>query len=81
MSGLAIQRASVNRRSVLRGSLFDWFADPQQLRDTVAAVVRNDYATSRLEAQLKRPASVHGEALPVHVIINQMDRSPDVMPK
>jgi two-component system nitrogen regulation sensor histidine kinase GlnL len=69
----------LSRRSVLRGSLFDWFADPQHLRDTVAAVIRNDYATSRLEAQLKRPASVHGEALPVHVIINQMDRSNDVV--
>ncbi|HMC16419.1 MAG TPA: nitrogen regulation protein NR(II) [Albitalea sp.] len=69
----------LSRRSVLRGSLFDWFADPQQLRDTVAAVIRNDYSTSRLEAQLKRPASVHGEALPVHVIINQMDRCDDVI--
>jgi two-component system nitrogen regulation sensor histidine kinase GlnL len=59
----------LSRRSVLRGSLFDWFVDPQALRDTVAAVFRNDYATSRLEAVLKRPAS-----LPVHVIVNQMDR-------
>jgi two-component system nitrogen regulation sensor histidine kinase GlnL len=64
----------LSRRSVLRGSLFDWFVDPQPLRDTVAAVVRNDYATSRLEAQLKRPAPVHGDDLPVHVIVNQMDR-------
>src|SRR5436190_11297514 len=66
----------LSRRSVLRGSLFDWFVDPQALRDTVAAVVRNDYATSRLEAQLKRPASsVHGDVvLPVHVIVNQMER-------
>jgi two-component system nitrogen regulation sensor histidine kinase GlnL len=70
----------LSRRSVLRGSLFDWFADPQQLRDTVAAVVRNDYATSRLEAQLKRPTSVHGElALPVHVIVNQTDRADRVI--
>jgi two-component system nitrogen regulation sensor histidine kinase GlnL len=65
----------LSRRSVLRGSLFDWFVDPQPLRDTVAAVVRNDYATSRLEAQLKRPTSVHGDlVLPVHVIVNQMER-------
>ncbi|HEX6703607.1 MAG TPA: nitrogen regulation protein NR(II) [Albitalea sp.] len=64
----------LSRRSVLRGSLFDWFVDPQPLRDTVAAVVRNDYATSRLEAQLKR-GSVHGDLLPVHVIVNQMERA------
>jgi two-component system nitrogen regulation sensor histidine kinase GlnL len=60
----------LSRRSVLRGSLYDWFVDPQALRDTVAAVVRNEYSTSRLEAQLRRTASV----LPVHVIVNQMDR-------
>ena len=65
----------LSRRSVLRGSLFDWFVDPQSLRDTVAAIVRNDYATSRLEAQLKRPAAVHADTLPVHVIVNQMDRA------
>ena len=66
----------LSRRSVLRGSLFDWFVDPQALRDTVAAIVRNDYSTSRLEAQLKRPASALGDvALPVHVIVNQLDRA------
>jgi two-component system nitrogen regulation sensor histidine kinase GlnL len=65
----------LSRRSVLRGSLFDWVVDPQPLRDTVAAVLCNNYSTSRLEAQLKRPASVHGEVLPVHVIVNQMDRA------
>ncbi len=65
----------LSRRSVLRGSLFDWFVDPQALRDTVSAVVRNEYATSRLEALLKRPSSVHAEmALPVHVIVNQVER-------
>ena len=68
----------LSRRSVLRGSLFDWFVDSQPLRDTVAAVVRNDYATSRLEAQLRRTASAH-DALPVHVIVNQMDRSSNVV--
>lgn len=65
----------LSRRSVLRGSLFDWFVEPQQLRDTVNAVMRNEYATSRLEAQLKRPAGGHGDVLPVHVIVNQMDRA------
>jgi two-component system nitrogen regulation sensor histidine kinase GlnL len=69
----------LSRRSVLRGSLFDWFVDAQPLRDTVAAVVRNDFSTSRLEAQLRRPSAAHGEVLPVHVIVNQMDRSRDVI--
>jgi two-component system nitrogen regulation sensor histidine kinase GlnL len=69
----------LSRRSVLRGSLFDWFVDSQPLRDTVAAVVRNEFSISRLEAQLRRPASTHGDALPVHVIVNQMDRSSNVV--
>ena len=66
-------------RSVLRDSLFDWFVDSQIVRDTVAAVVRNEFSTSRFEALLRRPASTHGEPLPVHVIVNQMDGTTDVL--
>ena len=69
----------LSRRSVLRGSVFDWFVEPQPLRDTVDAVRRNEYATSRLEALLRRPGTLHGEPLPVHVIVNQMDASPNVI--
>ncbi len=69
----------LSRRSVQRGSVFDWFVDPQRLRDTVDAVRRNDYATSRLEALLRRPGTLHGEPLPVHVIVNQMDASMHVV--
>ena len=69
----------LSRRSVLRGSLFEWFMDPQRVRDTVHAVRRNDYSTSRLEALLRRPGALHGEPLPVHVIVNQMDASPHVV--
>ena len=61
------------RRSVQNGCLFDWFVEPQAARDTVAAVVRNDFSTSRFEGLLRRPASAHAEALPVHVIVNQME--------
>jgi two-component system, NtrC family, nitrogen regulation sensor histidine kinase GlnL len=68
----------LSRKSVLRGSIFDWFADPQRVRETVEAVARNDFSTSRLEAQLRRPAS-GGEALPVHLIANQMDGQPCVL--
>nr|WP_281286105.1 nitrogen regulation protein NR(II) [Methylibium rhizosphaerae] len=65
----------LSRRAVLRGSLFDWFTDADTVRDTVAAVARNDFATSRFEAQLKRQPGLHPEPLPVHVIVNQMDQS------
>jgi len=69
----------LSRRSVQRGSVFDWFVDSQRLQDTVAAVCRNDFATSRLEALLRRPGALHGEPLPVHVIVNQMDASRHVV--
>ena len=68
----------LSRRSVLRGSLFDWFVEPQIVRDTVAAVARNDFATSRFEGQLRR-AMIHADVLPVHVIVNQMDRGDRVV--
>ncbi len=62
-----------SRRSVLRGSLFDWFVDDEMMRDTVAAVARNEFSTSRLEAMLHRPGSTPGDAVQVHVIVNQME--------
>jgi two-component system nitrogen regulation sensor histidine kinase GlnL len=69
----------LSRRNVQRGSLFDWFIDARPLRDTVIAVSRNDYSTSRLEALLRRPGSPHGEPLPVHVIVNRMEASRHVV--
>jgi len=69
----------LSRSSVLRGSLFDWFVEPQRLRDTVAAVLRNDFAVSRLEAQLRRPSTLHGDTIPVHVIVNQIDAGEGVV--
>ena len=68
-----------SRRSVQRGSVFDWFVESQRVRETVAAVVRNDFSTSRLEALLRRPGTGHGEPLPVHVIVNQMEASSHVV--
>ena len=67
----------LSRRAVLRGSLFDWFVDPRAVSDTVAAVARNEFSTSRFEALLRRPG--HHEALPVHVIVNQMDSGASVV--
>ncbi len=69
----------LSRRSMSRGSAFDWFADAQLLQGTVAAVSNNDFATSRLDAQLKRPGATHGETLPVRVIVNQIDSSRNVV--
>ena len=69
----------LSRRSVQRGSVFDWFVDAQMLRDTVAAVWRNEFATSRLEALLRRPGPAGGDAVPVHVIVNQMEGVPQVL--
>jgi two-component system, NtrC family, nitrogen regulation sensor histidine kinase GlnL len=69
----------LSRRSVQRGSVFDWFVDAQMLRDTVAAVARNEFSTSRLEALLRRPGPTGGDALPVHAIVNQMDGTSHVL--
>jgi two-component system, NtrC family, nitrogen regulation sensor histidine kinase GlnL len=69
----------LSRRSVQRGSLFDWFVDTDTLRETVAAVSRNEFSTSRLEALLRRPGPTGGDALPVHAIVNQMDGTPHVL--
>jgi two-component system nitrogen regulation sensor histidine kinase GlnL len=52
------EELGLSRRSVLRESLFDWFEDATVLRDVVRAVAANEYATSRLEARLKRHPNV-----------------------
>ena len=62
-----------------RGLVFDWFSDPQVLRETVAAVSNNAFSTSRLETFLKRPSSGAAEMLPVHVTVNQIDGSRSVV--
>jgi two-component system nitrogen regulation sensor histidine kinase GlnL len=67
------------RRLIERGSLADWFSHPAKLRETLAAVARNDYATGRFEGALRRAAGLHPEALPVHVIVNQMDGADRVL--
>ena len=69
--------AGLSRRALLRGSLFDWFADPQPLRDTMSAVSRNEIATGRFESTVRRgPLAAH-ELLPVHVIVTQIDHGRD----
>jgi two-component system nitrogen regulation sensor histidine kinase GlnL len=67
----------LSRRSMLRGSLFDWMVEPATLRDVVGAVLRNEFSISRFEAQLRRPPGSSGDPLPVHVIVTQTDE-PDL---
>jgi two-component system, NtrC family, nitrogen regulation sensor histidine kinase GlnL len=62
------------RRVVQSGSVFDWFVDAGPLRDTVRAVARNEFSTSRLESRLRlRASSPIGDRLDVLAIVNQMD--------
>jgi two-component system nitrogen regulation sensor histidine kinase GlnL len=64
----------LSRRALARTSLFDRFADPAPLRETLRAVARNEIATGRLEATLKvAGAAMSPEDLPVHVIVTQVE--------
>jgi len=69
----------LSRRSMSKTPFFDWFVEPQAVRETVAAVSNNAFSTSRLEAALRRPASAGAESLPVHVTVNQIDGSRSVV--
>jgi len=69
--------AGLSRRTLMRTSLFDWFVDARQLRDTLAAVVRNDVSTARFDAVMKRAPLAAHEHLPVHVIVTQIDHRAD----
>ncbi len=73
-NALGLSRRSMSARLGLR-----LVRRPAAARETVAAVAHNDFATSRLEAQLRRPGATHGETLPVHVIVNQIDGSRNVV--
>jgi two-component system, NtrC family, nitrogen regulation sensor histidine kinase GlnL len=61
-----------SRRTLQRGNALDWLADPAPLRDTLGLVARNQVATSRFDAQLRRIGAA-GSELPVHVIVNQTE--------
>lgn len=67
------QALGLSRRSVTRGRLYDWFADPMLMRETVAAVSANEFATSRFDTLLRAPAPLQADPLPVHVIVNQTE--------
>jgi two-component system, NtrC family, nitrogen regulation sensor histidine kinase GlnL len=65
----------LSRRSVQGGHVFDWFVDDRMVRETIAAVARNEFSTSRFDAQLHRSGAVGAEPLTVHVIVKQLDQS------
>ena len=71
--------AGLSRRALMRGSLFDWFADGTQLRDTLGAVTRNEIATGRFDGAMRRASVAAHEALPVHVIVTQIDIGSDLV--
>ena len=71
----------LSRRALVRTSLFERFTDAAALQDTLLAVARNEMATGRLQATLRRGGSAAStlEDLPVHVIVNRMEASPNVV--
>ena len=69
--------ASLSRRTLMRGNLFDWFTDGSPLRETLAAVSGNHIATGRFDGTIRRaPVAAH-ELLPVHVIVTQIEHGRD----
>ncbi len=62
----------VSRRALKRGSIFSWLTDPTQLRETLWLVARNQVATSRFDAYMRR-MPVGSAELPVHVIVSQTE--------
>ncbi len=62
----------LSRKSMLRESIYDWVVSPGLLRDVVSAVARNEFATSRLQTELRRHLHGHGEPLPVQVIVTRL---------
>jgi two-component system nitrogen regulation sensor histidine kinase GlnL len=69
--------AGLSRRTLVRGSLFDWFYEPTLLEETFRSVAANEIATGRLEALMRRSPLKSNEALPVHVIVTQVERQTD----
>jgi two-component system nitrogen regulation sensor histidine kinase GlnL len=65
----------IARRTLTRGSVYDWFREAAALEEAVAAVSRNEFSARLFDGAL-RPAAVaagNGASLPVHVIVSQHD--------
>ncbi len=61
-----------SRRALQRSLVSDWLSESEVLQDTIIRVGRNEIASSRFDAHLKRPSAAHVD-LPVHVIVSQTD--------
>ena len=71
---------SLPRRSLLKRRLLDLFAEPVLLESTLAAVMRNEYTTGRLDGLLKRPQGPQAlDPMPVHVIVTQIERGDRIL--
>jgi len=64
---------AVSRRALLRGNVLDWFVEPAPMRETLLALKRNEVASGRFEALLKRAPAGSAEPLLVRVSVSQMD--------
>ncbi|MEO7851663.1 MAG: nitrogen regulation protein NR(II) [Rubrivivax sp.] len=64
---------AVSRRALLRGNVLDWFVDPLPMRETLSALQRNEVASGRFEALLKRAPLASAEPLLVRVTVSQTD--------
>ncbi|WP_284616286.1 two-component system sensor histidine kinase NtrB [Aquabacterium humicola] len=69
--------SGLSRRALLRTSLFDWFVEGAQLRETLTAVLRNEIATGRFDGTLRRNGMSANDLLPVHVIVTQIEQRSD----
>jgi two-component system nitrogen regulation sensor histidine kinase GlnL len=78
MANSALENAlAVSRRNLQRSSVTDWLVQPERLQQTLHLVSGNRVASSRFDAQLRRPAHHHAaggaEPLAVHVIVSQTE--------
>lgn len=62
--------AGLSRRTMLRGTVLDWFVESELLQETLIAVANNEFSSSRFEAHLRR---LVGDPLLMHVIVTQTD--------
>ena len=63
------------RRTLLRGSVQDWLANPLPLSEALHMVSTNEVASGRFDAMMHRVPLIgaHAAELPVHVIVSQTD--------
>jgi two-component system nitrogen regulation sensor histidine kinase GlnL len=63
----------ISRRTLTRGSVYDWFAEPAALSEAIAAVSRNEFSARRFDGASRRAPLPSKSTLPVHVIVSQHD--------